>query len=58
MQRLLPKYGIDFEVIPRKESGGGVISASRVRKLLENKDFNAIKEIVPKTTFDYLQKNF
>ena len=54
MQRILPKYGVQFEVIPRKESGGAVISASRVRDLLVSKDFQAIKELVPSTTFEWL----
>lgn len=38
MARVLPKYGIEFQVISRKESGGEVISASRVRKLLKKKN--------------------
>lgn len=58
MRRILPKYGIDFYEIPRKEEMGGVISASRVRKLLEEKKFSEIKKLVPKTTFDFLIKNF
>jgi len=58
MQRVLPRYGIQFEVIPRKEFGGEVISASRVRKLLKDKKFDEIAKIVPKTTFDYLVKKY
>ncbi|MCL2023342.1 MAG: adenylyltransferase/cytidyltransferase family protein [Oscillospiraceae bacterium] len=58
MQRILPKYGIEFDVIPRKDFGGEVISASRVRKLLETKDFDSIKNIVPTTTLEYLQERF
>ena len=58
MRRILPKYGIDFYEIPRKEEMGGVISASRVRKLLEEKKFAEIKKLVPKTTLDFLIKNF
>jgi len=55
MQRILPSYGIDFEIIPRKEIEGEVISASHVRKLLETKNFSAISQIVPKTTMEYLR---
>ena len=58
MTRILPKYGIDFEVIPRKEHDGEVISASRVRKLLEAKDYDAISQIVPKTTLTYLMSKY
>ncbi len=55
MQRILPQHGVDFEVIPRKELDGDVISASRVRKMLETKDFDAIAKLVPETTLAYLK---
>ncbi len=58
MKMLLPKYGIDFEVIPRKEIDGAVISASRVRKLLKENNFAEIEKLVPKTTLDYLKCKF
>jgi [citrate (pro-3S)-lyase] ligase len=58
MARILPDYGVDFEVIPRKEQGGGVISASLVRKYLEEKDFDSIAELVPETTLEYLLDKF
>jgi [citrate (pro-3S)-lyase] ligase len=54
MSRILPRYGIDFEVIPRIEHNGEPISASRVRELLKSKNFNAIAKLVPQTTLDYL----
>jgi [citrate (pro-3S)-lyase] ligase len=52
------KHGVKFEVIPRKESDGDVISASRVRKLLETKDFDAIARLVPETTLEYLKGKY
>jgi [citrate (pro-3S)-lyase] ligase len=59
MRRVLPEYGIAFEEIPRKEAGGEVVSASRVRALLEEGAFEEIayqlERLVPKTTLDYLQ---
>jgi [citrate (pro-3S)-lyase] ligase len=58
MRRILPRYGVRFEIIPRLETDGEVISASKVRKLLENKDFDAIAKLVPKTTLDYLKRNY
>jgi [citrate (pro-3S)-lyase] ligase len=58
MKRILPAYGITFKVIPRKESDGQVISASRVRACLENKDFIQINSLVPDTTFRYLLQKF
>lgn len=55
MSEILPHYGIMFQVIPRKQDSGEVISASRVRKCLENGDWETIRTIVPATTFDYLK---
>ena len=57
MRRILPQYGIEFEIIPRKESGGEVISASRVRKCLRANDFDAIAKLVPESTLRYLLQN-
>ena len=57
MKKILPEHGIEFDIIPRKEMEG-VISASRVRKLLENRDFETISKLVPITTFDYLRERY
>ena len=54
MKEILPQYGIEFRIIKRKEEGGQVISASRVRKLLKEGKFVEIKELVPETTYEYL----
>jgi [citrate (pro-3S)-lyase] ligase len=56
MRDILPRYGVEFVEIPRREEAGEPISASRVRKLLEAKDFDGIKRLVPDTTFEYLMK--
>lgn len=58
MKLLLPKYGIEFVEIPRKQEGSQVISASRVRKYLEVKDFDSIAKIVPPTTLSFLEMNY
>lgn len=58
MQERLPLYGIKCVEIPRKEIKDQVISASRVRKCLKEKDFEQIKELVPKTTYDYLVQKY
>jgi len=58
MQSLLPSYGIEVIVVGRKESDGVPISASYVRDLLYEKNFEKIAEIVPKTTLDYLVREF
>ncbi|WP_029233429.1 adenylyltransferase/cytidyltransferase family protein [Butyrivibrio sp. VCB2006] len=57
MRKILPKYGLEFVEIPRKTVETGtdvVISASRVRKLIEEKDYEGVKKIVPETTYRYL----
>lgn len=58
MERILPAMGIEFNIIKRKETGGKPISASRVRKCLETKDFREIRNLVPETTFKYLLHKF
>lgn len=60
MAELLPNYGIRFEVISRKkdDEGKGVISASRVRKCLEEGRLEEIKQIVPPTTYNYLIERY
>ncbi len=56
MKDILPRYGIRVSEIPRKEAGGDVISASRVRKALKTGDFSVIYKLVPETTFKYLEE--
>ncbi len=56
MQRMLPRLGIDVHVIPRKEENGVVISASTVRRYLEEGNFERISRIVPPCTYNYLKE--
>lgn len=53
----LPEYGVEVIEIPRKESGGEAISASRVRELLDAGKLEEIRTLVPETTFEYLKHN-
>ena len=50
----LPRYGIDLVQIPRKETDGTPISASRVRAALQNKETHILQALVPTTTLGYL----
>jgi len=50
----LPCHGITCREIPRLEAGNQVISASRVRALLACNDYDAIKTLVPVSTYRYL----
>ena len=58
MKRILPQHNIEICEIPRREINGEVISAKRVRAALEVGDFDKIKKLVPKTTYNFLVKNF
>lgn len=55
MKRILPEKGINFIEIPRKENKEGIISASRVRKCLEENNIGELKKLVPKSTFEILE---
>lgn len=58
MAEILPQYGIEVDIIPRISVGEEVVSASTVRRLLQEKDFDAIGRIVPPTTHQYLLENY
>ena len=57
MMRELPGLGIECVVIPRREHGGQPISASRVRSLIRDGDLEAVRSLVPPSTFDYLMSD-
>ena len=50
MAEELPKAGIECRVIPRKAVGGQIISASTVRRALQEGDMEAFRRLVPPTT--------
>ena len=52
----LPRRGIQVTELPRMEKDGTPISASRVRSALAAGDRNTVRELVPKSTYDYLFK--
>lgn len=54
LAEILPQYGIDIHVMPRILSGHEPISASRVRELVRQEDWPAVKELVPATTYQFL----
>lgn len=58
MKRVLPTYDIEVIEIPRISVGDMVISTSKVRKLLKEKDFERISKFVPETTLNYLKENY
>ena len=58
LDQVLKEHGLGFEVIGRrKDLEGLAISASRVRSLLKAGDLGALREILPETTFDFLESD-
>ena len=51
----LPSKGIEVREIPRFEQAGTPVSASAVRRALETGDLQALRALVPPTTFQHLQ---
>lgn len=58
MRQILPDCGVHFMEIPRKEWNGKVISASRVRKLMEEKEYEKVKELVMPQIYAYLAEHY
>ena len=56
LKELLPQRGIELIEIPRLETSNGPISASKVRALIDENEYTELKEILPKSTFDYLKE--
>ncbi|MDO5088206.1 MAG: adenylyltransferase/cytidyltransferase family protein, partial [Leptotrichiaceae bacterium] len=54
VSEILPKYGVEVVIIPRKSIEGKIISASSVRNFLKEGKMEEIKKMVPYTTFEYL----
>lgn len=55
MKEILPEYGVRLEVIPRATSKGKEISATNVRRLLSDKDWESICRLCPDSTVTYLK---
>ena len=53
MGQLLPGIGMEFVEIPRCAEGPRVISASRVRQAIHDGDLEAIRTMVPESTWRY-----
>ena len=56
MAKLLPQYGIKFMEIPRIKYKGKPISASEVRHLAKEHQFDKLKKLVPSPTLQYLRR--
>jgi [citrate (pro-3S)-lyase] ligase len=56
MRSIFPQYNIRFMEIKRKAIGDRIISASKVRCLYKEKQWDILESFVPKTTFEFLKK--
>ena len=54
MKEVLPQYGVQVEEISRACDEDGVISASRVRSAIKNKEYDKLTSLLPQTTIDYI----
>jgi len=52
----LPKYGIEVREIERLKIDGSTVSASRVRKAVNEGAADTIETMVPETTYEYLRE--
>ena len=53
----LPRAGIDCRIIPRKAVDGKAISASTVRKALQDGDWGLVSQLVPTSTLAWFQSD-
>ena len=57
LKKFLPGHGIEIKEIPRLETSGLPVSASRVRELIDSGNTDEIKTLVPDTTYNFLLNN-
>ena len=55
MAALLPEHGITLYELPRAEQNNAPISATAVRSLLQSGNLEALRSLVPESTYQYLQ---
>ena len=53
MKEELDAAGIQCVIVPRKEESGSAISASRVRQAIKEGNLEALKSVVPESTYAY-----
>ena len=55
MRAILPRFGVDYKEIPRREYAGKPISSTLVRTLLREQRFSEIERLAPPSTLTYLR---
>lgn len=56
MVKMLPPMGISVEVIPRVCQGGEPVSASRVREEIDRSNWDAVRSLVPQSSYDIIRE--
>ncbi len=49
---------LDLVIVPRKEVSGDIISATKVRQAIKDKNLVKLRDFLPKTSYDYIVKKF
>lgn len=57
MSYIFPKYNINIEILPRISNKISIISASKVRELISENDFENLNLYLPKVTLEYLDSD-
>ena len=55
MKQLLPEYGVELIEIERKTFSGSAISASRVREMLSNAQYEQLSLLLPQSSIEYIR---
>ena len=58
MKSILPRYGVEYCVIPKREYAGVPISSTWVRSLLRDQRFSDIERLVPPSTLEFLKEMY
>jgi [citrate (pro-3S)-lyase] ligase len=56
MAEILPQHQVEFVEIPRRQAHNAAISASTVRREMGNGNLEALKQLVPETTYRLIEK--
>lgn len=56
MKRILPQYGCELIEISRFKNINGIVSGSTVRKVIQEKKIDDLRNLLPKTSFEYIYK--
>lgn len=59
LEEKLPAYGIELATVERFKKNGTPVSATEARAMIESRNLDRLKELVPETTYSYLkEKNY